>query len=403
MTGAFTKRKEKRVNASTYQEGWIEWKTKSTGRRACRFRYWVQDDTKPSGWRKAATAWKDGLTVKQARKELREFMAAIKTQRPIATDTPITKELTLSGFAESHWEHYERNRGLKASTRDAHASNLKNHILPAFGSTSICEVSPSHVSDFFRNLEGKKLSSKTLLNVYQLLHVMFEVALEYDLIENNPVRKKLHRPRHTHKKMPIWSAENVQKILLEVPLRWRAAFWCIALSGVRLGELLALQWKDVDWNARTITFSKGFWRGRVQGSTKTGQDQVRHMTRSLEVVLANHLQNSKNIGPDDFVFCRADGDPRPHDPDDLRREVLYPVLDRCGITRTPRADGFHAFRRAASKYLRKASGLELAAVQLGHKRMTTTDEHYNDRDMDDLKKAAELVESAFISSFAPDC
>jgi hypothetical protein len=35
--------------------------------------------------------------------------------------------------------------------------------------------------------------------------------------------------------------------------------------------------------------------------------------------------------------------------------------------------------------------------------MTTTDEHYNDRDMDDLKKAAELVESAFILSFAPDC
>jgi hypothetical protein len=51
----------------------------------------------------------------------------------------------------------------------------------------------------------------------------------------------------------------------------------------------------------------------------------------------------------------------------------------------------------------KGSGLEMAAVQLGHKRMTTTDEHYNDRDMDDLKKAAELVESAFISSFAPDC
>jgi hypothetical protein len=51
-------------------------------------------------------------------------------------------------------------------------------------------------------------------------------------------------------------------------------------------------------------------------------------------------------------------------------EVLYPTLDRCGIKRTPRADGFHAFRRATTKYLRKASGLELAAVQLGHKRMT---------------------------------
>jgi len=99
---------------------------------------------------------------------------------------------------------------------------------------------------------------------------------------------------------------------------------------------------------------------------------------------------------------RRIGDLRPHDPDGLRREVLYPILDRCGIKRTPRVDGFHAFRRAVSKYLRKAGGLELAAVQLGHKRMTTTDEHYNDRDMDDLKKAAELIESAFGTSFAPD-
>jgi hypothetical protein len=91
-----------------------------------------------------------------------------------------------------------------------------------------------------------------------------------------------------------------------------------------------------------------------------------------------------------------------HDPDDLRREVLYPVLDRCGIKRTPRADGFHAFRRATSKYLRKLSGLELAAVQLGHKRMITTDEHYNDRDLEDLKKAADLVENAFGINFTPN-
>ncbi len=126
------------------------------------------------------------------------------------------------------------------------------------------------------------------------------------------------------------------------------------------------------------------------------------MPGSLERVLVKHLEGSKNIGPDDFVFCRSDDDPRPHDPDHLRREVLYPVLDRCGIKRTPRADGFHAFRRAASKYLRKAGGLELAAVQLGHKRMTTTDEHYNDRDMDDLKRAAELIEGAFWKDFAPE-
>ena len=114
--------------------------------------------------------------------------------------------------------------------------------------------------------------------------------------------------RAQHLEMPIWSAGNVQNILQEVPARWKVLFWCIALTGVRAGELLALQWKDIDWDAKTITFGKGFWRGRLQDSSKTGQEHVRHMPGSLERILATHLEGSKNIGTDDFVFCRSDDD-----------------------------------------------------------------------------------------------
>lgn len=402
MTGAFTKGKEKRVNANSYQEGWIEWRTKSNGKKACRFRYWVRDPANPGNWRKAATPWEEGLTLKKAKQHLRDLMAAMGQAPPLVLPiASVKKGFTLNEFVRAHWEIYQVNRGTAASTRGSHAASLKNHIIPVFGENSISDVSPSDISNFFQSLNAKKLSQKSVLNIYQLLHVMFEVAAEHDLIEHNPVRRKLHRPKHLRKKMPIWTAENVQKILQEIPERRKVLFCCIALTGVRIGELLALQWKNIDWDAKTITFEKGFWRGRLLDSTKTGQDHVRHMPVGLEHLLSNHLQASKSIGPDDFVFCRSDDDGRPHDPDDLRREVLYPVLDRCGIKRTPRADGFHAFRRATSKYLRKVSGLELAAVQLGHKRMTTTDEHYNDRDLEDLKKAAELVENAFGINFAP--
>ena len=152
----------------------------------------------------------------------------------------------------------------------------------------------------------------------------------------------------------------------------------------------------------------GFWFCRHCGSNHvTVLLLLRRYAESKGRRIRSHCRHSSRLQD---TFGRAapylapfEQWPARFDPDDLRREVLYPVLDRCGIKRTPRADGFHAFRRATSKYLRKASGLELAAVQLGHKRMTTTDEHYNDRDMDDLKKAAELVEGSFISSFAPDC
>jgi len=71
------------------------------------------------------------------------------------------------------------------------------------GSLEISEISPTHISNFFRGLADKRLSPKSVLNIYQLLHVMFEVAAEHDLAESNPVRRKLHRPQYKHKKMPI--------------------------------------------------------------------------------------------------------------------------------------------------------------------------------------------------------
>src|SRR6266571_6191003 len=92
LTGAFTKRKEKRVNADTYQQGWIEWKTKSNGKKACRFRYWVRDESKPAEWRKAATPWEEGLTEKQAKKRLRDLRTAIERERPKAPPAAVVKK-----------------------------------------------------------------------------------------------------------------------------------------------------------------------------------------------------------------------------------------------------------------------------------------------------------------------
>jgi hypothetical protein len=51
------------------------------------------------------------------------------------------------------------------------------------------------------------------------------------------------------------------------------------------GELLGLQSKDIDWDAKRITFGKSFWTGRLQDSTKIGQEHVRHMPGSLDRML----------------------------------------------------------------------------------------------------------------------
>ena len=87
--------------------------------------------------------------------------------------------------------------------------------------------------------------------------------------------------------------------------------------------------------------------------------------------LTDHLQRSVHIGPEDFVFTQEFGGPL--NPDVLRRDVLYPALDRTGISRPKRASGFHAFRHSAGSFLNEQTGnLKLAQRFLGHADISTT-------------------------------
>jgi integrase len=82
---------------------------------------------------------------------------------------------------------------------------------------------------------------------------MFEVAVENDRIERSPVRKKPHRPVGEDgpiaDRKPALSGEEIWRVLLNLPAEYRTLFTCVALTGLRVGELLALKWVNVDSSA----------------------------------------------------------------------------------------------------------------------------------------------------------
>ena len=82
---------------------------------------------------------------------------------------------------------------------------------------------------------------------------MFEVALENDRIERSPMRKKLHRPYSadsTSKKKMALSAEEIQRVLLWIPDEYQTLFTFVAMTGVRVGELLGLRWLNLNFCSR---------------------------------------------------------------------------------------------------------------------------------------------------------
>ena len=109
----------------------------------------------------------------------------------------------------------------------------------------------------------------------------------------------------------------------------------MALTGLRLGELLALQWKCVDLQSKTLRVAHSLWKGKLVSPKTAASARQIAVGEVLATALASHRACSPYTEPEDFVFCRPDG--APFNPDVVRKDVLYPALDRLNIPRlTPR-------------------------------------------------------------------
>ncbi len=380
----------------SFQKGSIE--KKGSGKYLLRYR--IRDANHSSGWRKAAELI-EAATDKAAEKERDRRMREINSENEasVKEKAELPSVPTFGEFSKGLWMVYLKNKRVKHSTVDSYGSVLRHHLLPVLEKERLDEITPAELSGFFDEL-GQKLSTKFVLNIYAQLRVMFEVAVEYDLIDVSPVRRKLHRPRHQAAKKPALSAEQIRSVLDNVPVNWKAFFVCLALTNLRIGELLALQWVNVDWINRKLTVSKSVWRGKLMSSTKTDAELVKHLPEPLFRVFQWHQRLSKHSTDSDFIFCKLDGSPC--DPNFVRDSVLYPAMDRAEIERGPRTHGFHIFRHSAGSIIHKKTGsMKLAQIQLGHADMGTTANIYVHTDEEQLKYAAEVLAEAISPSFCP--
>ena len=100
------------------------------------------------------------------------------------------------------------------------------------------------------------------------------------------------------------------------------------------------------------------------------------------------------------MFCKKDGSPL--DPDVLRKDVLYPILDRLGIPRAKGASGFHTFRHSAASIVNEQTGnLKLAQKFLGHSTIKMTADVYTHTSAEAEREAALAVERAIYGDLFP--
>ena len=165
------------------------------------------------------------------------------------------------------WYQNYTKPGVRESTRDAYENNIYNHIIPELGKIPLNQLSESDLQQFYSKMlksgrvirveqYGEGLSASIVRKMHVLCGAALEKAIESGFLRKNPnVGCKL--PPKKGPMMQILSIEEMQRFLIQAKYDGLYELYLLELStGLRLGELLALQWKDINFTTGALHVSK---------------------------------------------------------------------------------------------------------------------------------------------------
>lgn len=242
------------------------------------------------------------------------------------------------------------------STRTGYEYYLKNWILPRWGSAQLDQVKPVAMEDW---LDSIKLARSSKARIRNLMSALYHHAMRYEWIDRNPI--KLVRQSAKRESIPdVLELAELQLLLAHLAPRERTLVLLDAATGLRVSELLALRWEDVDFEALELRVTRSIWH-QVVGECKT---EASARPVPLDAYTAEDLLQWRRASaypmPGDWIFASpyAHGT-HPYWPDNLMKRYVRPVARRLGIQKRI---GWHTFRRTFGTLL-KANGEDIKTVQ----------------------------------------
>jgi integrase len=282
--------------------------------------------------------------------------------------------------AAAEYLHYvAEDRGRKASTVGDYRSIIRVHLLPAFGETPVEDVTSAMVEEFQAGLakrvhRGRQITPRTRNKVLIVLHGIFARAKKVWGLPLNPASEIERHPDRNSGDIDVFAPEEVHALLRAAADERDAAIYATAaFAGLRMGELRALQWRDVDFPRSVIRVRASYAEGELS-VPKSGKVRSVPMVDEVGQRLARLSERRWFVGDDDLVFGEVDG--RRLNDDRLRRRYDG-ALKAGGLRRLRFHDLRHTFGSLA---ITRADIVEVQAW-MGHADIQTTMRylHYRDR------------------------
>jgi integrase len=319
---------------------------------------------------------------------------------------------TLSEFID-RWLSDWAPANVTPKTLERYKQLTSLHVKPHLGASRLQKVKALHFAELYGKLQrakadgGAGLHPRTVGHVHRLAHRILSHALKWGLLVSNPV-SSADPPPVERTEIEIMTPDQVNAVL--PALRGRTIYPIAVLglaTGMRRGELLALRWGDVDFDAGKVRVERSLEQTKAglrfkSPKTKSGRRNV-SLPASVVTELRAHWRRQQEgrlalgIGKasgEDLVFTRADG--ATIIPDALSKEWarLVRSLKLPDVT-------LHAWRHTHASQL-IAAGLDIVTVsrRLGHGNPSITLTVYAHLFSNTDARAAEIIEAAFAGALA---
>jgi len=287
----------------------------------------------------------------------------------------------------------EKARNIKPSTRDHYLRCLQNHILPTLGRRPAQQLCPQDASDFRAGLDQKGLGGGTIRNILRLLGALTKRAaltgaIERDICLDMEIPTP---PSYKTEALTLSEQKRVERVALQSENGFAAV---LALyTGLRIGELCALRWEDVNLDARVITVNKTVQRLRnhdEHGALTVINIGAPKSESAFRVVplpdcLLPQLHHLRAQGKGDYVISCRGGLAEP-------RVVQY-RFERLLQLAALRHVNFHALRHTyATRCMELGMDVTTLSKLLGHSSVKMTLDIYTDSLMEHRMQAVRLLD-----------
>ena len=317
--------------------------------------------------RKSVTAKTKSECQEKLNKAKEEYL---KEQSVLSSHTYLTdSDPTLNEWYEI-WINTFCKNVIKDYTVNGYEQRFKTNILPALGDMKLSELSTVNCQQFLvglfsngrqrgREKHGNGLAYYSVKGIERTLSSCLQKAVDEDLIPKNPI-SKVKLPNCTKPEMKTLKKEELTAFLEETKRSGCYEFYYLELTtGMRLGEICALEWNDLSLENKTITINKAAQKikGEIVINTPKTKSSIRTIRlcdeciRLLSELKANQIPKSKYIFPSSVTGGIKDTSAV------TRR--LHRIQDRAGVPRIR----FHDLRHPYVKHTTKIFSLRLMDFQ----------------------------------------